>query len=274
MLMKDVVVSILAKDKGYCLDFYLKCIYNQTFDKKRIHLYIRTNDNNDNTQEILEKFISDHGSEYASVYYNSESVDETLKQWGNHEWSMTRLHALSKIREESLEYAKQKDAHYFVADCDNFIVPETLEAMYGWRKVGVVAPLLRLSKDAYYANIHLEVDDYGYNSVTRATPEYESIVFSYEAGLHPVAVVHCTYFIDNDLLNEVTYIDGSERHDYIILSDTLRKKNIPQYVDNTQFWGFLALINNDHKYIGVDCWDEFISECWSEEYNNMVNYES
>ena len=34
----DVVIVILAKNKEYCLQFYLNCLYNLDFDKKRIHL--------------------------------------------------------------------------------------------------------------------------------------------------------------------------------------------------------------------------------------------
>ena len=52
MEKETIVVAILAKDKAHCLPFYLQCIYNQTFPKKKTHLYIRTNDNNDNTQPL------------------------------------------------------------------------------------------------------------------------------------------------------------------------------------------------------------------------------
>ena len=150
--MKDVVIAILAKDKSYCLDFYLTCIYNQTFDKKRIHLYIRTNDSKDNAEEILESFIEEHGSEYASVYYNNDSINETFKDLDEHDWTEERLKVLRRLRQESIEYAKEKDAHYFVVDCDNFIVADTLECMYRDRESGIIAPLLILKKNNFYAN--------------------------------------------------------------------------------------------------------------------------
>ena len=31
----EVVFAILAKDKEYCLDYYLECLHNQTYDKKK-----------------------------------------------------------------------------------------------------------------------------------------------------------------------------------------------------------------------------------------------
>ena len=42
---KNIVIAILAKDKEYSLKFYLECIYNLNYNKKNIHLYIRSNDN-------------------------------------------------------------------------------------------------------------------------------------------------------------------------------------------------------------------------------------
>ena len=50
---EDILLAILVKDKAPCLPFYLQCIYNQNYDKKNLHLYIRTNDNNDNSDRII-----------------------------------------------------------------------------------------------------------------------------------------------------------------------------------------------------------------------------
>ena len=82
--MKDnIVLAILAKDKEYCLDFYLHCILNQTYDKKKIHLYIRTNDNKDNTANIIQNWLIEHGSKYASVYFDASDITEEVKKlWG------------------------------------------------------------------------------------------------------------------------------------------------------------------------------------------------
>jgi len=269
--VKDVVIAILAKDKAYCLDFYLNCIYNQDFDKNRIHLYIRTNDNTDNTEEILETFIQEYGSEYASVYYNNESINEAIKNDKEHDWTYERLDIMAKVRQESIEYTKEKGAHYFVVDCDNFIVSDTLTSLYNDRKIGVVAPLLKLTKHNYYGNLHSKVCENGYMDPDEK--HYLDIIFGDIKGKIMVDLVHCTYFIDNSLLDDVEYDDGTQRMEYVMFSDVLRKKGIPQYIDNTKFWGFLALLDCDYGY-AKDEWQKFIHDNWQSEYLEMMGYES
>ena len=55
------------------------------------------------------------------------SIDETLKQYGNHEWNYHIFKILGQIRQESIEWAREQNSHYFVVDADNFIAPFTLE---------------------------------------------------------------------------------------------------------------------------------------------------
>jgi len=214
--MEEVVIAILAKDKGYCLDFYLNCIANQNYDKSKIHLYIRTNDNKDNTKDILDQFIKKYVDEYSSIYYDNSSVSETLKKYTEHEWNSERFKILGKIRQESINYAINLNAHYFVVDCDNFITPNTLI-------------------------------DYDNNDF------YLPILYREIKGLIEVDTIHCTYFLNKSILKEVTYDDNSLRYEYAIFSDNFRKKGITQYLDNSKFYGFLYLNDqidlNFKKYV-------------------------
>ena len=41
-------------------------------------------------------------------------------------------------------------------------------------------------------------------------------------------------------LKDIKYIDGTGRHEYVIFSDVLRKKNIKQYLLNDNFYGMLT----------------------------------
>ena len=259
--MEDILIAILAKDKEYCLDFYLKSILNQTIDKNRVHLYIKTNDNKDNTQFILENFINEHGNKYASVYYNSESISDKLKQYDEHEWNVERFKILSKIRQESIDYAISKNAHYFIMDCDNFIVDDTIEYLYNFRNLGVVGPMLKLSKNHYYSNYHNVADENGY---FKSNNQYYEIWDRRIKGMIEVDTLHCTYFINREILKDVTYDDNTNRYEYVIFSDNLRKKKIPQYLINSRFFGFLFL--NDQIEIPFE---DFIEEYWKEEYQKI-----
>jgi hypothetical protein len=230
-----LVVAILAKNKAATLPFYLDCILHQTLSKADIHLYIRTNDNTDETAVILRTFVETHGHKYASVYYNDTSVSEEIKRYGNHEWNAIRFKVLGQIRQDSVSYAKAKGAHYFVADCDNFITPPALEHMMANQALGVVAPML--TTPTMYSNYHYDIDANGY---MKEHPVYKEILMRKVVGCIAVPVVHCTYFVHHDLLEHVCYDDNSSRYEYVIFSDTFRKKGIRQYIDNRHTYGFIT----------------------------------
>lgn len=233
--MENIVIAILAKNKAHCLPLYLECLYNLDFNKKNIHLYIRTNDNTDNTVEILEDFIKTHENEYLSVYFNKENIDSKLNTFKNHEWNSFRFKILGKIRQDSIDYAIKLNSHYFVIDCDNFITPNTLENLYSVKDLGVIAPLLisenLFSSFQYYTN-------YFYSYILK-----RSIL-----GILDVKLIHCTYFINKNLLDKIIYDDGSENYEYIIFSDNLRKNNIKQYLDNREFYGFLNFADTKEEH--------------------------
>lgn len=235
MSSDEVVFAILAKQKGAVLPLFLRCLLNQTLDKKKIHLFIRTNDNTDNTEDLLVDFIAEHGEKYASVVFDNSSVSERLRAYAPHEWNCERFKILGRIRQDSIDYAISRKAHYFVADCDNFIIPTCLEKMIALKELGVVAPMLVTTTK--YLNIHYATDANGY---LREHPVYDDILYRRLVGCIRCDVVHCTYFIANGVLPEVSYDDGSNRYEYAIFSDVLRKKKINQYIDNRVFYGFIT----------------------------------
>lgn len=112
-----------------------------------------------------------------------------------------------------MDWAYQHNAHYFVADCDNFIYPSTIETMVKTH-LPIVAPLLH--SNCAYSNFHPAVDANGYNV---ETPFYLKMVNQEIKGLIQVPVVHCTYFVRYDILPEMSYDDQSARYEYVIFSD-------------------------------------------------------
>jgi hypothetical protein len=239
----DVVIAILVKDKEATLPTYLTCLLNQTFPKEHTRLYIRTNDNTDRSEEILSVFIDEHGSKYKSVFYDNSSVSENLKNYKPHEWNSDRFKILGKIRDDSIKYALDHNAHYFVIDVDNFIVPSTLADMVPIAPLGVIAPML-VTKTAY-SNYHSSVDNNGYCVTGDA---YLKILNKIIKGCIDVPVVHCTYFIANHILDKVSYDDDSYRYEYVVFSDVLRKQNIPQYIDNRKDYGRISFATTKEEF--------------------------
>ena len=239
----SVVFAILAKDKAHVLPTYLACLRRQTVDPSQIHLYIRTNDNKDDTEEVLRRFVEEHGSAYASVHFDVSSVADRLKGYGHHEWNCDRFKILGSIRQASIQHAIDLGAHYFVADCDNFIEPHCLRAMLDVQELGVVAPLLR--SRTLYSNYHADIDANGY---MKDSPNYVPILERRIKGLIDVPVVHCTYFIHNRLLPVISYDDGSFRYEYVIFSAVLRSHNVPQYIDNRTDYGYLTFAETAEQF--------------------------
>jgi len=54
--------------------------------------------------------------------------------------------------------------------------------------------------------------------------------------------------VRQEVLNFASYIDGSNRFDYVIFSDTLRKAGIPQYIDNRRNYGKLTFCNTEEEF--------------------------
>lgn len=236
----EIVLAILAKNKEKFLPLYLKCIEEQTYDPKKIHIYIRTNNNTDNTRNILMEWSKKMKNHYASLVLIDNDVSEKVEKYGEHEWNEERFKVLAKIRQDSIKYAISKKAHYFVIDCDNFIIPSTLEDLMKASKP-VIAPMLK-HPNSLYSNYHHCVSRNGYYI---DCPDYNKLHSRENPGIHLCQVVHCTYLIKNEFLHLINYFDGSSDYEYVIFSRNCRLFKIEQYLDNRKEYGYLTLEDND-----------------------------
>lgn len=247
MSYKKILISILARDKEATLPLYLKCIYNLDYNKKNIVLYIRTNDNADNTEQILKEFIDKHGNEYSAIEFDNSSVNDSLTR--HHDWNSDRFKALGHIRNVSLNKTLEYNCDfYFVVDCDNFILPYTLNKLVAL-DLPIVAPFMKSDQHTLYSNYHSEVDENGYN---QSCQQYTDIFSKSIVGVHEVKVVHCTYLIKADIIPKLTYDDNSYRYEYVIFSDSARKNTIPQYIDNTINYGIITFKTTNEEMIGFE----------------------
>lgn len=237
-----VTIAILAKDKAHTLPLYLSCIEQQTWPTNKTYLYIRTNNNNDDTSNILRRWVEKVQARYASVYFDDTDVAEPVQKYGQHEWNEARFKILGKIRQESVSWAHAHKSHYFVVDCDNFIKPHTLKALVK-TNLNIVAPFLRTSNNLY-SNYHADIDTNGYY---KDSPLYYTILDQKIKGLIDVPVVHCTYLIRYDVLDKISYDDDSYRYEYVIFSDSARKNSIPQYIDTREVYGHITFAENESQ---------------------------
>ncbi|MCB8877473.1 glycosyltransferase [Acidisoma silvae] len=236
--MPKILLAILAKQKAKALPLYLACIEALDYPKSDIVLYVRTNNNTDDTHDILRAWLSRVGDLYAAVEYDASDVSEPVENFAEHEWNAQRFLVLGQIRQTSLQRALHHQcAFYFVSDVDNFIRSSTLKELVALN-LPIVAPLLRsIDAGSYYSNYHAEIDENGYY---RECDQYHWILNGYIRGVNEVPVVHCTYLIRSDVIPDLAYADKTERHEYVIFSESARKAGIPQYLDNRQTYGYIT----------------------------------
>jgi len=75
-----VFVAVLAKQKEIVLPYWLDCLEALDYPKKRMILYVRSNNNTDATEAILRGWIAEHGKEYLAVYEVYGDVDVPVEK--------------------------------------------------------------------------------------------------------------------------------------------------------------------------------------------------
>lgn len=220
---KTVLLAILARDKEISLPRYLDCIDKLDYDKKSIVVYINTNNNTDNTQSILENWIKKHKNDYKYIDYEPHTVSKFS--------GSKKFQAIAKIYDKSLNKTLDyKCDYYFVVDCDSFIIPETLKILLSKNKP-IVAPILYSIPNMYdvYSNYFAAIDENGYY---RDDPLYYSIFYMNKKGTFKVPVVHSTYLVNAQYIDDLKYYDKSNDYPFIVFSKNARKNYIDQYICN------------------------------------------
>jgi hypothetical protein len=248
-----VLIAILAKQKESFLPLYLQCLEELDYPKSAIHLYVRTNNNIDNTESLLREWLVRVGESYASVEFNTQDTPERVELYSAHEWNPVRYKVMGRLRDASLHRAVERGCQfYFTADADNFIRPDTLKSLVALN-LPVVAPLLRMvSPQDPYSNFHAAIDEDGYY---KEVPHYHVLLHRRIRGLIEVPVVHCTYLVRADMIGRLTYQDRTERSEYVVFSDVARKNAVTQYLDNRAVYGYILFDN-----ASSDALQETISE--------------
>jgi len=287
MTQPNVFLALLVKQKEAVLPLFLESLNDWDYPKENIFIYIRTNNNTDNTKQLLEEWVKEYGDKYKGLIYNSEDVPEKVEKYDVHFWNGERFRVLGKIRQESMNQALLTDCeYYFVVDTDNFLFPETLKELVKL-DLPIVAPFLRYAvafgenadtpeevakreghMSMYYSNYHDKVDDFG-----SIIPEdlYYKILNQEVRGLIECMCVHCTYLIKREYLSELSYLEQSDRWEYMVFSNSARDKGITQYIDNRTIYGVLTLSEN----LGASrWWFNYLKskENRTEKYKSVTNF--
>jgi hypothetical protein len=242
-----VLWAILVKDGSKVLDFFFECLLAQDFPLNQVFLYIRTNDNNDDTSEKLRRFIEVYGRLFSGHFFDESSVNTEIKKFALHEWNETRFKVIAEIRQASLKYAEeQKYDFYFTSDVDNFLLPSTLSSLIQLNTTAVT-PLLKMVvppnpsvyENIFYSTFHHKIEKS--NGQFILSEFGRQIAIGDTQGIFEVDLIHCTYLLRQDVFSKIDYSLQTGNYEYRNFALSLQENGIPQYVDARKVYGCLTL---------------------------------
>lgn len=114
---KDPTLMIvsLIRNKAHTLPYFFSYLENLNYPKDRIALWIRSDHNEDNSDEIVERWLNQTASEYHSVNVRLGGVATKQKSnFAMFEWTDERYMHIIKLKEEALQQAKKMLADYIL----------------------------------------------------------------------------------------------------------------------------------------------------------------
>ncbi|XP_011701587.1 PREDICTED: glycosyltransferase 25 family member isoform X2 [Wasmannia auropunctata] len=252
-----VLIGVLVRNKAHTLPYFLSLLERQDYPKKRIGLWIRSDNNVDNSIKILNRWIGSRSKMYHSlnVRLNASSTgfeDESSIA----DWSPRRFAHIIDLREQALDYAREIWADFILMlDADVFLTnPSTIRDLTR-KGHTVVAPLLK--SDGMYSNFWAGMTaEYYY----LRTELYEPILFREKTGCHNVPMIHSAVLIDlrrsySDRLTykaeKLTRYDGPV-DDIITFAIGANKSDVSLFVCNDDIYGFVMVPLENDETIAED----------------------
>jgi hypothetical protein len=225
-----VLLAILLGDHEPLLPLYLQCIEALDYPKTSLIVYI-AGQCSEHARELLDAWTARVGAQYAAIEIADHSLGDTSES--------AQGNTLARLRERSLRKTVEHHCdYYFAADTNHFLHPCTLRELVAL-SLPIVAPLLRSADaESRYANFHADIDGKGY---FQECQQYDWILSQAITGVLELPVVNGACLIRADMIDGLSYQDGSTRHAYVVFSESARRLGIPQYLDNRQLYGYLVL---------------------------------
>ncbi|CAL1680358.1 unnamed protein product [Lasius platythorax] len=252
-----VLIAILVRNKAHTLPYFLSLLERQDYPKKRICLWIRSDNNVDRSIEILNKWISLEGEKYHSLNVQLNATSTRFEDERTFaDWSPRRFAHVIDLREQALNYAREIWADFiWMLDADVFLTNSSTLHDLVLKEQTVVAPLLR--SDGMYSNFWAGMTaEYYYVR----TDLYEPILFREKTGCHNVPMVHSAVLVDlrrfdSDRLTykaeKLIAYNGPE-DDIITFAVGANKSDVPLFVCNDEIYGFVMVPLENEETITED----------------------
>jgi hypothetical protein len=181
-----VMVVMLVRNKAHSLPHHLKSLQELNFPKNMLHLYIRTGDNLDPTEEILGEWVAENRSLYASCDF--KVVESGCKTYDVVDSCLNELRrgATARCREMDLRFMFYIESDVILTN--NNTLTELIEC-----DRTIVAPLIRKQSNQLWTNFWGDMDASRYYS---RSPDYQSIATARQKGCFCVPLVREVFLVD------------------------------------------------------------------------------
>lgn len=258
----SIFISVLIRNKAHLLPYFLTSLEKQSYPKSRIILYLRSDNNQDDSIQLLEDWLKkivprreyhDIIKDFKSCDTDSCLLDGETSPVG---WSDTRFQHIMKLRQQSLDMARFSLADfYFSLDCDVLLTDEDTIRHLVDKEVMIVAPVL--GSIGLYSNFWAGMSDTYYY---QRTDDYKKILNRKQVGCFQVPMVHSAVLVDlryqeSDLL---TYIPGNIDNypgpvdDIIVFALSASLRSIPLHICNDHYYGSVSLPLEDGQDFEYD----------------------
>jgi len=253
-----VLVTLLIRNKAHTLPYFLKLFEELDYPKHRMALWIKSEENQDRTLEILNKWIPSVEKKYHNVH--QELLPSVMRDQAApvpvSKWTPERFRHIINLKEEALEKGREMWADYvWFLDCDIFLTNNRTLKSLVVTNYPVVSPML--DSMSLYSNYWSGMGvDYYY----RRTEEYRPIREREKQGCYRVMLVHSCFLVDLrqaealKLTFKPEKIKGYEgpHDDLIVLAISAFWFDVPIYVCNHEKFGFIMAPLDDDQTIQDD----------------------
>ncbi|XP_039286759.1 glycosyltransferase 25 family member isoform X2 [Nilaparvata lugens] len=242
-----VFIAILVRNKAQTLPFFLTCLERLKYSKSRIHLWIRSDHNEDKSIEILQEWLAEWAAHYHGVdaEFSSSPPYRLPEENGPAHWPLSRYSHIISLREKALNAARNMWADFvWLLDSDVFLsMPESLTELVK-KQLPIAVPMLK--SDGLYSNFWCGMnDDYYY----LRTDDYEPILNQKKTGCFSVPMVHSAVLINLNVeqSDELTFMPNrlanykGPHDDIITFALSANFTGVPLFICNDHIYGYVMV---------------------------------
>ncbi|XP_067940750.1 glycosyltransferase 25 family member-like isoform X2 [Watersipora subatra] len=239
-----VTIAVLARNAHANLPWFLGAIEQLSYPKNRISIWISTDHNEDETAELLTAWTEAVRELYhhvnLTIGLEGRYGDESGHDLGY--WSEDRYDHMIAMRQEGLDMARRSWSDYLLmVDTDQFIYNKNMLSDLIDLNKPIVAPMM--NSTSLYTNFWGAVSQDGFY---KRSDDYIDILDRNKMGTFEVPMVHSIFLVDLRYRRSrhLKYHPPppnyhSAADDIIQFAFSARNNDVPMYITNTRYYGYL-----------------------------------